>query len=79
MTNLVGTANSKNSAYYDAGANFDVGAGVTLGLHVGHQTVENFSFASYTDWKVGVSKTFDQIGGVKLGLALVGTNAKGGA
>jgi len=79
MTNLFGTVNSKNSAYYDAGANFDVGAGVTLGLHVGHQTVENFSFASYTDWKAGVTKTFDQIGGVTLGLAFVGTNAKDGA
>lgn len=79
MTNLFGTVNSKNSAYYDAGANVDVGAGVTLGLHVGHQTVENSSFASYTDWKVGVTKTFDQIGGATLGVAFVGTNAKDGA
>lgn len=79
MTNLFGTVNSKNSAYYDAGANFDVGAGVTLGLHLGHQTVEHTSFASYTDWKVGVTKTFDQLAGITLGLAYVGTDAKDGA
>ncbi|MFC5475001.1 TorF family putative porin [Paraherbaspirillum soli] len=79
MTNLFGTANSKNSAYYDLGANIDVGAGVTLGLHAGHQRVENLSFASYNDWKVGVTKTFEQIGGVTLGAAWVGTDAKSGA
>ncbi|WP_211461215.1 TorF family putative porin [Collimonas silvisoli] len=79
MTNLFGTVNSKNSAYYDAGANIDVGAGVTLGLHLGHQTVEHTSFASYTDWKVGVTKTFEQLAGVTLGLAYVGTDAKDGA
>ena len=79
LTNLFGTVNSKNSAYYDLGANFDVGSGVTLGLHFGHQTVENFSFASYNDWKVGVTKTFDSLYGVTLGAAFVGTDAKNGA
>jgi uncharacterized protein (TIGR02001 family) len=79
MTNLFGTVNSKNSAYYDAGANFDVGAGITLGLHLGHQTVEHTSFASYTDWKIGVTKTFEQLAGVTLGLAYVGTDARDGA
>jgi len=79
MTTLFGTDDSKNSAYYDLGANIDVGAGVTLGLHVGHQTVDHFSFASYDDWKVGVSKTFDSLYGVTLGAAFVGTDAKNGA
>ncbi len=79
LTTLFGTVDSKNSAYYDLGANFDVGAGVTLGLHVGHQTVENYSFASYDDWKIGVTKTFDALAGITLGAAYVGTNAKDGA
>ena len=79
LTNLFGTVNSKNSAYYDLGANIDVGYGVTLGLHVGHQSVENFSFASYTDWKIGVTKTFDGLYGVTLGAAFVGTDARKGA
>lgn len=74
LTNLFGTVNSKNSQYYDLGANFDVGYGVTLGLHVGHQTVENNGAFSYTDWKVGASKTFEQLAGVTLGVAFVGTD-----
>jgi uncharacterized protein (TIGR02001 family) len=74
LTNLFGTTNSKNSKYYDLGANFDAFWGTTLGLHVGHQTVENNSLYSYTDWKIGLSKTFDDLAGVTLGLAYVGTN-----
>jgi hypothetical protein len=32
-----------------------------LGLHLGHQNVRgNPSAVSYTDWKIGLSKTFDE-------------------
>ncbi|KAF3997163.1 TorF family putative porin [Glaciimonas immobilis] len=79
LTNLFGTVNSKNSGYYDLGANFDVGSGITLGLHYGHQTVAHSNFTSYNDWKVGVTKTFDVLYGVTLGAAYVGTDAKNGA
>jgi uncharacterized protein (TIGR02001 family) len=79
LTTLFGTANSKNSQYYDLGANFDTFYGVTLGLHVGHQTVEHNSPLSYTDWKIGLSKTFDDLAGITLGVAYVGTNAKDGS
>lgn len=79
LTNAFGAPNSKNSGYYDLGANFDVGSGVTLGLHYGHQTITNGSFYSYTDWKVGVTKTFDSLYGVTLGAAFVGSDAKNGA
>jgi hypothetical protein len=33
---------------------------MVLGLHLGHQSVRgNPSAVSYTDWKIGLSKTFD--------------------
>lgn len=88
LTTLFGTVDSEGSGYLDVGANVDVGAGVTLNLHAGHQKVRGTggpgaglsnSFYSYTDWKVGVSKTFEELGGLTLGLAGVGTNANDGA
>jgi uncharacterized protein (TIGR02001 family) len=71
VTNLFGFADSKNSGYLDVGANVDVGNGLVLNLHAGHQKVRNTSSASYTDWKVGVTKDFGFVSGA---LAVVGTN-----
>jgi uncharacterized protein (TIGR02001 family) len=84
LTNLFGTYDSKNSGYLDLTWNPDIGSGFTLNLHVGHQKVAGSGEAapgvsndlySYTDWKVGVSKTVDQIAGITFGLAVIGTNA----
>jgi uncharacterized protein (TIGR02001 family) len=72
VTNLFGFDNSKNSGYLDLGANFEVAPGYTLGLHYGHQSVNNNSAVAYDDWKVGVTKEFF---GVNFGLAVIGTNA----
>jgi uncharacterized protein (TIGR02001 family) len=71
LTDLFGTPDSKNSGYLDVGANVDVTNGVTINLHAGHQTVANSSSASYSDWKVGVTKDF---GVVAVALAAIGTN-----
>lgn len=82
MTTLFGFAGSKNSGYLDVGVNPDIGAGFTLNLHVGHQTVAGSfngtsnSNYSYTDWKVGVTKTVDQLAGITFSLAAIGTDAK---
>ena len=57
-TNLFGTSNSKNSGYLDVGANLDIGTGLLLNLHVGHQRVKNNGAFSYTDYKIGVTKDF---------------------
>ncbi len=57
-TNLFGFADSKNSGYLDIGANVEVGTGLLLNLHVGRQNVKNNSAASYTDYKIGVTKDF---------------------
>ncbi|WP_420472803.1 TorF family putative porin [Noviherbaspirillum sp. ST9] len=71
LTNLFGFVDSKRSGYLDIGANVEIGEGLTLNLHAGHQKVKNNSPFSYTDWKVGVTKDF----GIATGaLALIGTD-----
>lgn len=74
VTDLFGFQDSDGSGYLDVGANLDVGGGYTLNLHAGHQKVkgDGNDIASYTDWKVGVTKEFY---GVTVALAAVGTNA----
>jgi uncharacterized protein (TIGR02001 family) len=72
VTNLFGFADSKNSGYLDVAANPEVGGGVILNLHAGHQKVSHNAAASYSDWKVGVTKDFGVVTGA---LALIGTNA----
>jgi uncharacterized protein (TIGR02001 family) len=57
-TNLFGFVDSKNSGYLDGQFNYDVYDGYNLNLHVGHQNVKNNGAASYTDYKVGVTKDF---------------------
>jgi uncharacterized protein (TIGR02001 family) len=57
-TNLFGFVDSKNSGYVDGQFNYDVYDGYNLNLHVGHQNVKNNGAASYTDYKVGVTKDF---------------------
>lgn len=71
LTNLFGFADSKRSGYLDIGANVEIGEGLTLNLHAGHQKVKNNSPFSYTDWKIGVTKDFGIVTGA---LALIGTD-----
>ncbi|MYN43795.1 hypothetical protein GTP23_01770 [Pseudoduganella sp. FT93W] len=72
VTNLFGYADSKNSGYLDLGANFDLGDGLSANLHAGRQKVRGNDAASYTDWKLGVTKDF---GVATVALAWVATNA----
>ena len=72
VSNLFGIVNSKNSGYLDIGANIDLTNGWTGNLHAGHQKVKNNDAASYTDWKVGVTRDFGFVSGA---LAVIGTNA----
>jgi len=73
-TNLFGFADSKHSGYFDVTANFDLGDGLSLAPHIGHQTVTKNAGASYTDYSITVAKDFS---GLVLSAALVDTNAKG--
>lgn len=71
-TNLFGFADSKGSGYFDVSANFDLGDGMTLTPHVGHQTVKHNSAASYTDYSLTLAKDFS---GLVLSGAVIGTDA----
>ncbi|MBC3870710.1 TorF family putative porin [Undibacterium oligocarboniphilum] len=77
VTTLFGIVDSRNSGYLDAGANIEIHEGLTLNLHAGYQKVQgiNSSGATYSDYKIGVSKEFKDFGGVVVSLAAVGTNA----
>jgi len=77
VTPLFGIVDSKNSGYLDIGANIEISEGLTLNLHAGYQKVQgiNSSAATYSDYKVGVSKEFKDLGGVVISLAAIGTNA----
>ncbi|MFC0135002.1 hypothetical protein CR105_20200 [Massilia eurypsychrophila] len=72
VTNLFGFVDSKNSGYLDLAANLDAGQGLIANLHAGRQRVANNAAASYTDWKIGVTRDFGVVTG---SLAYVGTNA----
>ena len=69
------TDDSQGSGYLDLSANFDVGAGVTLTPHVGHQRVagSGFSDFSYTDYSLTAAKDW---AGFTWSGAIVGTDVK---
>lgn len=47
------------SAYAEANANFELGSGYSIALHAGHQRVTHGHNLSYSDFKLSVSRTFD--------------------
>lgn len=65
---------TKGSSYIDLSANYDLGDGWGVNGHVGHLDFAHIGNASYTDWKLGVTK---DLSGWVVGLAYVGTDAKG--
>ena len=74
LTNAFGFFESKNSGYLDISASFDVGMGITLAPHVGHQRITGGlnNSASYTDLSLALSKDFN---GLTPSLTAVSTNA----
>lgn len=73
-----GNGNSRGSGYTELNFNYKLPvADLNLALHVGHQTVHNYSIANYTDWLVGVNKDFSIAGstGWNAGLNYTTTNA----
>ncbi|MES2718497.1 MAG: TorF family putative porin [Pseudomonadota bacterium] len=75
VTNTFANADSKNSFYVDLSAGFDMGGGLMVTPHIGHQKIKgpNSSACSYTDYSVSLSKDFS---GFVPSLMAVGTNAK---
>jgi uncharacterized protein (TIGR02001 family) len=75
LSNVFGTADSKNSYYIDFTAAWGLPQGMTLTAHVGHQkfTGVNADPATYSDWKLAVGKDFG--GGLTGEVGYTGTNA----
>lgn len=73
--NAAGTTNgdTRGSGYFDLTGTFDLGGGWGVTAHAGHQTIKDFSDASYTDYKIGVTK---DVGVGTAGLYYSDTNAK---
>jgi len=77
---LFGYVGSSGSGYTDFSANYDLGNGVTLTPHIGHQMVKGASNTyatgglSYTDYSVTFAKDLGE--GLSATLAYVTTNAK---
>ena len=74
FTNLFGSADSKHSGYVDLSWNYEVSPGWLINSHVGHQDVVHTHGASYSDWKLGVTRNFDS--GYSVALGYYDTNAK---
>jgi len=79
VSDTFGWPNSEGSYYIEGNLNWDViekvndiMGKVTLIGHVGHQSINNNSAATYTDWKVGVST---ELWGVTVGIFGTGTDA----
>ncbi|PKO35527.1 MAG: hypothetical protein CVU34_04340 [Betaproteobacteria bacterium HGW-Betaproteobacteria-7] len=68
------TKDSRGSGYLDLSATIPVAEGLNVIAHVGRQEIKNNSAASYTDWKLGVTK---DVGFGVVGLTYTDTNARG--
>lgn len=62
------------TGYLDVAATFDLGDGWGVNAHVGRLAFRQVANASYTDWKLGVTK---DVQGWLFGLSYIDTNAKG--
>ncbi|KQV96670.1 TorF family putative porin [Pelomonas sp. Root1237] len=71
-TNLFGVPGTKYSGYFDVSANFDLGDGMTLTPHIGHQTMRHVPAGSYSDYSLTLAKDFS---GLVLSGAVIGTDA----
>lgn len=81
VTNIFGfTApdghDTHGSGYADLSFSQDIMTGLTLGAHLGHQSIAHYSMASYSDYRISLTK---DISGWALAGTITGTNAKGGA
>ena len=76
-TNFIANPDSKNSAYFELAAAFDLGNGFSLTPHVGRQTIPNQNGAGdYTDYALTLGKDFGN--GLTASLSAISTDAKDG-
>ena len=74
ITDLFGYADSDGSGYLDAAVNWEFVPSWTLNVHGGKQWIENNEDFEYTDWKLGVTRSFD--GGFSVALAYTDTDTE---
>lgn len=74
VTDLFGYADSDGSGYLDANLNWTFQPTWTLNLHGGKQWIEHNKDFEYTDWKLGVTKSFES--GVSIAAAYSSTDAE---
>lgn len=72
-TNQFGYVDSHGSGYLDLPATQAIAPGWALAAHAGKQWIEGNDAFAYSDWKLGVTRSFDH--GASLGLAWTGTDA----
>jgi uncharacterized protein (TIGR02001 family) len=65
---------TSGSEYLDLTGTYDLGSGWGVSGHVGHQKIKDNGDASYSDYKIGITK---DVGFGVVGLNLIDTNAKG--
>lgn len=63
---------SKGSTYVEANYTYEISDGLNLIAHAGHQKIQNFAALNYTDYKLAVSKAYNEF---VFGLAYTTTNA----
>lgn len=73
LTDLFGYADSDGSGYLDLGANWQFRPGWTVNAHAGRQWIRNNAAFEYSDWKLGVTRTFGN--GVAIAAAYAGSDA----
>ena len=66
---------TRNSSYLDLSANYDLGGGWGVNGHIGKLNVKSAAQASYTDYKLGVTK---DVNGWVFGASYVDTSAQDG-
>lgn len=74
LTDLFGYADSDGSGYLDAAVNWEFVPTWTLNVHGGHQWIENNGDFEYTDWKLGVTRSFES--GFAVAIAYTGSDAE---
>ena len=74
VTDLFGYTDSSASGYLDLSATFAVADDWSISAHAGKQWIQGNSAYAYTDWKLGVTKAFDN--GLSVAWAWTDTNAE---
>jgi uncharacterized protein (TIGR02001 family) len=74
LGNAFGVADSRNSRYLDLSWNWEFSPGWLVNAHAGRQQISHLKAASYTDWKLGLTRNFAN--GYAVALGYYDTNAR---